>query len=143
MPTTYTNSFGHPYLHLQWEEANDWIYARWQGLLSTDNVIKGGEYLLEVMQQTGCPYVLNDNREITGSWNQANDHIAQYWMPRALTLGLRRFAHVLAPGVFGQTSAEEMQRRAADQFQMALFPDLESAQAWLREARHPPASKEG
>ncbi|UOQ74896.1 hypothetical protein [Hymenobacter cellulosilyticus] len=135
MITTLTNSFDKPYLSLEWDQANGWIYNRWQGLLSTENVIKGCEQVLALMQQTKCVYLLNDNREVTGSWNQANDWIAQEWMPRALALDLRRFAHVLAPGVFGQTSAEQMLQQVKNRFQMVLFHDFTEAQRWLREAQ--------
>ncbi|RSK48925.1 STAS/SEC14 domain-containing protein [Hymenobacter rigui] len=135
MPHTLINSFGKPYLITEWDEANQWLYNRWMGLLSTENVIQGAVEGLNLMQQTGATAILNDNREVTGSWNQANEYLAQEWMPRAVALGLRRFAHVLAPGIFAQMSAEQLHVHVGSQFEMQLFNDLDTARQWLQAAR--------
>lgn len=77
--------------------------------------------------------MLNDNRGVLGSWKQANEWIEKEWMPQALAAGLRYHAHMVAPGVFGQASAEDMHLRVGDSFQMRLFEEPEEAQAWLRQ----------
>ena len=135
MPHTFTNSFGKPYLTIEWDAANHWLYNRWMGLLSTENVIQGATEGLAIMQELGCTAILNDNREVTGSWNQANEYLAREWIPRAVALGLRRFAHVLAPGLFAQMSAEQLHVRVGELFEMQLFNDVDAAQRWLQEAR--------
>ena len=55
-------------------------------------------------------------------------------MPQALALGLKRFAHIVSPGIFGQASAAEMVTRVGTQLEMRLFQDVELAKAWLRTA---------
>jgi hypothetical protein len=130
----FTNSFGKVFLTVHYDAHNQWIYNEWQGLLSTDAVMQGCVGVLEVLRQTKCPHMLNDNRAVVGSWNQANDWIAQEWMPQALAAGLTRFAHVVAPGIFGQASAEEMHQRVGNLFEMRLFEDLQHARQWLQEA---------
>jgi hypothetical protein len=132
MQHTFTNSFGKPYLITEWDATNGWLYNRWMGLLSTENVIQGATEGLAVMRQTAATAILNDNREVTGSWNQANEYLAQEWLPQAVALGLRRFAHVLAPGIFAQMSAEQLHVRVGTRFEMQLFNDLDSARQWLR-----------
>lgn len=130
-----TNAFGQPFLTITYDPAHRWLHNQWQGMLSVGSVMQGATAVLEWMREHDCGYLLNDNLRVVGSWNQANDWIAQTWMPQALTLGLRRFAHVAPPGTFVATSAEEMHRRAADQFAMAIFPALTDAKAWLRAAQ--------
>lgn len=127
------NSFGQPYLTITHEPANNWIRNEWSGVLSVDSVKQGAEAVLDEMRATGCQYLFNDNRAVIGSWNQANDWIAQTWMPQALALGLRRFAHLVPPGTFVQASAEEMRKRVNDRFAMELFTD--AGEAWLRAAQ--------
>ena len=141
MPHVLRNSFGHPYLTISHEPENNWIRNEWTGVLSVDSVMQGAQAVLDEMRRTGCQYLLNDNRAVVGSWNQANDWIATTWMPQALALGLRRFAHLVAPGTFVQASAEEMRKRAADRFAMELFADADEGAAWLRAAQvaAPPA----
>lgn len=129
------NSFGQPYLTITHEAENNWIYNEWRGVLSVDSVMQGAGAVLEVMRETGCQYLLNDNRAVVGSWNQANDWIAQTWMPQALELGLRRFAHLAPPDTFVQASAEEMRKRVNERFVMALFATPEEGTAWLRDAQ--------
>ncbi|KAA9339816.1 hypothetical protein F0P96_04145 [Hymenobacter busanensis] len=129
-------TFGKTYLTIEFDAAHGWIYNNWLGVIPSDTVVLGATQVLEVMRETGCHYILNDNRSVVGSWDQANDWIEQQWMPQALRLGLRRFAHVLSPGVFGRVSGEEMLRRVGDRFEMHLFDDVTAAQRWLREAQH-------
>lgn len=130
-----TNGFGKRYLTIEHEPANGWIRNTWQGLLTVEMVMEGATAVLDTMRETGCHYLLNDNRAVVGSWNEANSWIEQTWMPQALAIGLRRFAHVVAPGVFGLTSAEEMLTRVGERFEMRLFGDEPTACVWLREAQ--------
>ena len=128
------NSFGRIYLTISHDKTKSCIRNQWQGILAVENVIQGASEVLEVMRETGCRYILNDNRFVIGSWNQANDWIAEIWMPQAIEMGLRRFAHVVPAGMFGISSAEEMQKRVNDRFEMRLFKSNDEAKAWLDEA---------
>lgn len=94
--------------------------------------MQGSLGVLQILQHTHCPYMLNDNRGVLGSWKQANEWIEKEWMPQALNAGLRYHAHVVAPGVFGQASAEDMHLRVGNSFQMRLFEDIDEAETWLR-----------
>jgi len=134
MKQALINSFDKVYLTIEFDPANNWIYNNWVGVLPTERVIQGCQATIDFLQEHRTPLMLNDNREVIGSWNSANDWIAQNWVPQVITLGLRRFAIVLSPGIFGQTSAEEMVTRVGTQLEMRLFKDIELAQNWLREA---------
>ena len=134
MKTTLTNSFDKVFLTIEFDAANRWIYNNWTGVLPTEKVIQGCQATIDFLRENRCAHMLNDNRAAIGSWNSANDWIAQNWVPQVITLGLRRFAIVLSPGIFGQTSAEEMVTRVGTQLEMRLFKDIELAQSWLREA---------
>lgn len=129
-----TNSFDKVYLTIEPDDANRWIYTNWIGVLPTELVIRGSSTILEVLQTSPCPRMLNDNRALIGSWSSANEWIAQQWIPQAVTLGLKRFAHIVSPGIFGQASAAEFVTRVGKQFEMRLFQDIELAKIWLREA---------
>jgi len=133
----FQNSFGKTFLITEFDKPNNWIYNDWQGLLSLEGVIQGSIGVLEILQRTQCPYILNDNRGVLGSWKQANEWIEAQWLPQALAAGLRYHAHIVAPGVFGQASAEDMHLRVGNSFQMRLFEDIEEAQTWLRHMQQP------
>lgn len=129
-----TNSFDKVYLTIEFDAANRWIYNNWTGVLPTEKVIQGCQATIDFLRESPCPHMLNDNREVIGSWSAANDWIAQHWMPQVLRLGLKRFAHIVSPGIFGQASAAEMVTRVGTQFEMRLFQDIQLAKTWLREA---------
>ena len=134
MKTTLTNSFDKVFLTIEFDAANRWIYNNWTGVLPTERVIEGCQATIDFLRENRCAHMLNDNREVIGSWNSANDWIATNWVPQVLALGLKRFAHIVSPGIFGQASAEEMVTRVGTQLEIRLFKDFELAQAWLREA---------
>ena len=134
MKKELTNSFDKVFLTIEIDEANRWIYNNWVGVLPTEKVIQGCQATIDFLRENHCPHMLNDNRNVVGSWSSANDWIAQNWVPQVLALGLRRFAHIVSPGIFGQASAAEMVTRVGTQLEMRLFEDMAVAQAWLREA---------
>jgi hypothetical protein len=129
----FKNSFGNTYLSTVFEPDHQWIYNKWSGSLSVDNVVKGATGVLKILEANKCSHILNDNRHVIGSWNQANEWIEQEWMPKALTMGLARFAHVLPNSIFVKASAEEMLVRVGDKFEMKLFEDINEAQNWLKD----------
>ena len=134
MKTTLTNSFDKVFLTIEFDAANQWIYNNWTGVLPTEKVIQGCQATIDFLRENRCAHMLNDNRAAIGSWNSANDWIAQNWMPQVMLLGLKRFAHIVSPGIFGQTSAKEMVTRVGRQFEMRLFRGAEAGQSLA--ARH-------
>ena len=131
MKTVLTNSFDKVFLTIEYDATNQWIYNNWTGVLPTEKVIQGCQATIDFLRGNRCAHMLNDNREVIGSWNSANDWIAANWVPQVLTLGLKRFAHIVSPGIFGQASAEEMVTRVGNQLEIRLFKDVELAKQWL------------
>lgn len=128
------NSFDKIYLTIEFDKSDSWIYNNWLGVLPTEKVIQGCQATIDFLRENPCTKMLNDNRQVVGSWSAANDWIAQHWAPQVLALGLKRFAHVVSPGIFGQASASEMVTRVGTQLEMRLFQDILLAKTWLRNA---------
>ena len=128
------NKRGKVYYTIEYDPANHWNYSNWLGFVSIEEVIAGCEEGLELIIANGCPSLLNDNRQISGPWSGANEWIVQSWMPRALEAGLKRFAHIVSPNVFSALSAQQLVSRVEDLgFEMRIFEDQPSAEAWLKE----------
>ena len=134
MKKELTNSFDKVFLTIEFDAVNNWIYNNWVGVLPTDRVIQCCQGTIDFLRDNSSLNMLNDNRNVVGSWSSANEWIAQNWVPQVLHLNLRRFAHIVSPGIFGQASAAEMVTRVGTQLEMRLFEDIELAKAWLREA---------
>ena len=133
MKKELTSSFDKVFLTIEYDAANQLIYNNWMGVVPTESVIQGCQATIDFLREHPCPSMLNDNRALIGSWSAANDWIAANWVPQVLRLGLRRFAHIVSPGIFGQASAAELVTRVGNQLEIRLFQDAAQAQAWLQE----------
>ncbi|AYA36454.1 hypothetical protein D3Y59_04920 [Hymenobacter oligotrophus] len=132
MYETLRRGDGSIFLTLHYNHADEWIHAHWRGRQTLSTVMTGGLTHLEMIRQLPCPRLLNDHRELVGTFVEANDWIQQIWTPLIISAGLRSIGQVVSPDVFGQYSIEDLKHRISDQLDLFLFNDLEEAQAWLR-----------
>jgi len=108
-----------------------WILAQWHGEINEERVKQGGLKSLEVIQATGCPYLINDNRDLKGSWLEANDWIEQELMPKLFKAGLRYVAHIYSPEFITRFSAVDLESRLQS-IDFRLFSELSLAEDWIR-----------
>ena len=133
MQQIFKNNLNNVFLTIEYDRTNNWIYANWIGYSSPENVKTGASAHLELMREHHCPYLLNNNKEVLGPWDKANDWLQEVWIPQARDLGLRYMAHVLAPNIAAALSGQDLQRRVDDIFEMRIFGDLPKAMAWLKQ----------
>jgi len=129
---TVKNKLGEVYFTSTFDDVSGWIYNEWKGEVTVDEVIEACKVSIEYLEEQKSAKILNDNSQLKGSWDEANEWIAQNWMPRALAAGLKKFAHIISPDVFGALSAEELVTKASD-FEMRIFDNRAEAEAWLKE----------
>ncbi|WP_375562591.1 hypothetical protein ACE193_08605 [Bernardetia sp. OM2101] len=104
--------------------------------ITVNQIQDGAMIMLEQLKKNNTSLILNDNRKITGAWDDANEWIANEWMPKAIEIGVRKFAHIISDDLFDQLSAEFMEdnsKKLEGDFQMRLFSNKEKAEAWLAE----------
>jgi hypothetical protein len=126
---------GKVFLTIDFDTHKKWIYCNWFGYAGTENVKQGALAVLDAYRLHATPYMLNDNSQLVGRWDDSVDWIEETWMPQAISLGLRYFAHVANQESFAAASATDMLRRSEGMFQMQIFGDLGSAEAWLQECQ--------
>lgn len=132
MHTSLRRGDGTVYLSVERNQHENWIYARWHGSQTLATIMDGGLTYLDMLRAEPCPRLLNDHQELVGTFTEANDWIEQVWTPLIIGAGLRYFAQVVSPDIFGQLSIENLHLRIGDRFEMRIFEDLESARQWLR-----------
>lgn len=130
MPIELKNKKG-VFIEISTDDDNNWIYANWMGQLSEDDLKAGAMAVLELIEKTGYKRLLNNNKELIGHWNESNQWIATVWIPKAMALGFRQFAHVLSDYSYGQLSAEQMKLNVGSSFEMQLFKNMNTAKEWL------------
>jgi hypothetical protein len=110
---------------------NQYIYINWIGRQSLETVVMGGNHVLSMLQEKPCRGLLNSNKELIGPWEVAVPYMTAKWAPAAQALGLRYFAHVLSPGIYGQRSFESFRQHLNGQLKVKAFEEQELAQEWL------------
>ncbi|RTQ45998.1 MFS transporter [Hymenobacter gummosus] len=132
MDQTLRRGDGSIFLTLHYHPADNWVHAHWTGRQTLSTVMSGGLTHLDMIRQRPCAKLLNDHRDLVGTFLEANDWIQQVWTPLIIAAGLRSIGQVVSPDVFGQFSIEDLQRRISNQLDLYLFEDMHAAQTWLR-----------
>ena len=123
---------GSVYLTIEYNQVEDWIHARWYGRQTLGTVMDGGLTYLDLLRQKPCSKLLNDHRDLVGTFTDANEWIQQVWTPLIIKQGLRFIGQVVSPDIFSQLSIEDLKFRISDQLDIYLFDTLETTQDWLR-----------
>jgi hypothetical protein len=85
-----------------------------------------------MLRERPCQGILNSNKELIGPWEEAVNWLSFKWVPQAKLLGVKHFAHVLSPGIYGQRSYNALYPRIKDKLEVHSFCDEETAIAWLQ-----------
>ncbi|GAB3288391.1 hypothetical protein [Hymenobacter tenuis] len=132
MITSLRRGDGSVYLTVERNKRENYIHAHWFGRQTLATVMDGGLTYLDLLRQEPCPKLLNDHRDLVGTFTEANDWIEQIWTPLIIGAGLRYMGQVVSPDIFSQISIEDLQHRIGDRLDLHLFETLEDAQTWLR-----------
>jgi len=112
---------------------NAFIFVNWIGIQSLETIVMGNNHVLSMLRERPCRGLLNSNKELIGPWEDAVPFLAYKWAPAANALGLRFFAHILSPGIFGQRSYELFKKNLLEQLTLRAFDGQEQAEKWLLE----------
>ena len=123
------NAQGEHFLTLIQRE--QYVYAKWEGHITADDVIKAAKTFLEFMQEHPTQKLLNDKSNVTGDWQDANDWLQFDWLPKVYAAGLRCIAHVYSYSMFSQLAANDLQKRIKPLFPMKNFINFDTAEEWV------------
>ncbi|MFB9865142.1 hypothetical protein EFA69_00760 [Rufibacter immobilis] len=133
------NSFGRTFYVIEYKPEQDFIDTVWLGYASQNDLRKACEVGLQMLEQTNCPYKLNDNSESAGPWADAVTWLEKEWLPRAVKAGLRYLAHVAHKHSYGETAGEAMQvSKIGEMLEVGVFSSREEALAWLKNCQLKP-----
>lgn len=119
-------------LELSYDEANDWLYADWQGYLNEEGAKKSALAVIKGIKETGTTKVLNDNRNQTGPWPPIDQWLAEVFIPGLKEAGLQYFAYIHSPSVFTQMSASKFANQIINEIEFDHFKDETEARQWLK-----------
>lgn len=124
------NAFGKVYLTVIVDRKNGWVHTNWCGYLTEDNIKAGALAYAAAVKDSGFACVLNDTRQILGSWDHSLDWVINDWAPRAAEAGIQHFAMITNPASFAESTASSFYA-AIKAFEVQVFDNLSDAEAWL------------
>ncbi|WP_338812333.1 hypothetical protein V9L05_13100 [Bernardetia sp. Wsw4-3y2] len=104
----FKNETGEVFLELGYDPEQNWGLTNWIGWVNEDNIKQGGVAMIELVKKYKIKNWLNDSRNNEGSWDGANDWIANSWMPQVVVAGLKKYSVILPKDLYSQLSAEFM-----------------------------------
>lgn len=110
----------------------EYIEAKWFGHINADDVVTASKLYLELLKKKPHPRLLNDKSGATGDWQEANDWLEYGWLPQAMDVGLKCFAHVYSYNMFSRLSARDLYIRVIPNLQMENFLSCHNAKEWLK-----------
>ena len=116
---------------VSWDPAHKWISADWRNVPSRETVLKGCEEILTLLTTMKSSLVLNDNRQITGTWVGASRWVAEEWFPRMIAAGLRKFAWIESPLCALSVVSAKSSMMKNEAGIIRLFKSEHEAREWL------------
>lgn len=113
------------------DNANRWLYVDWKGFQDNQTVRQGGLKMLSVLQRTGFSKVLNDNRNVLGTWSDAAEWVGEDWFPMMEASGLKCFAWIYSHSTFSQLSADKSIDVLKGAVISRFFNEESKARQWL------------
>lgn len=125
--TFYQNSN----ITITYSEKKHCVNADWTGFQNLNSVQQGGMMLFEMLVKNNCHKMLNDNRNVLGTWSEASDWAGKEWFPMMEKAGLQYFAWVFSPIAFSQLSAKKSIDVAPHHVTVQFFTDITLAEDWI------------
>jgi hypothetical protein len=132
MRQEFKNAFGKVYLTVIVDRKNGWVYTNWIGYLTEENIKAGALAYTQAVKEAGFNRVLNDTRQIVGSWDHSLDWVVNVWGPQAAQAGVKHFAMVTNPKTLAESTASSFYS-SLKAFEVKVFDNLVDAEFWLRQ----------
>jgi PAS domain S-box-containing protein len=119
------------FISVKFNHAKKRIDVNWIGFQDLKSVKNGGMMMLDILSKNGANKLLNDNREVLGTWSEASDWAGSEWLPMIEKAGLKYFAWVFSSSAFSQMSARKSINVMHGNVVTQFFTDIAEAEAWL------------
>jgi hypothetical protein len=116
-----------------WNDENNWVYTDWKNIPSGKTGKEGCEEMLKLLIKKKSTLVLNDNRNVTGPWNEGAQWVAEDLFPRMVNAGLKKFAWIQSPSALSKFAVRQSTAKNQESDIIHLFEDEEDAVKWLKE----------
>ena len=124
--------FRESFIVIEYNAADNWLYVNWRGYVDHETIKAGCEKLFQLMKETNCYKILNDNSNVEGIWSGASAWVGQQWFPSMREAGLECFAWVYSSSTLSRLSMDKCIRNTEEKSFIKTFESLGEAEDWLR-----------
>src|SRR5690606_5386148 len=124
---------GDVFFEAQRQADNSYILVNWIGIQSLETIMMGAGQLSAMLRHRPCEAILNSNRELIGPWDDGALFLGRKWAAEARIFGVKQFAQVMAPGIFGKRSFEKFDQTGQHHLTIRSFETEQEAKTWLAE----------
>ena len=78
------------------------IYARWKGIMESDEMKYGAAKILNLVKEKNALFLLVNQSEIRGSWQETNLWLLKHWFPKIAKSTLHKTAFIYSADSFGK-----------------------------------------
>lgn len=122
--------YSSPSLSISFDPDHEWLYVEWKGSHDAASARTGGELVLQYAQRYPCAKMLNDNSQVTSSWDSGARWVGDYYYRTLAETGMRFVAWVCPPHWSARKSMDTAMQFVTRPM-VILFDDLASAYSWL------------
>jgi hypothetical protein len=115
-------------LEISYDPVHKFLYCNWIGFQNKELIVECGAVILRLLKEKKCSKVLNDNRHVTGPWQEAAEWTSKVWFPSMIEGGLKYFAWIFSPNIFAELSAIKAMPAS---HVVTSFNNYDEAYAWL------------
>jgi hypothetical protein len=119
-------------LEISFDPSSKVIICNWIGFQNKENIMNSGAVILDLLKKKSASKVINDNTNVTGTWQDASDWTAKEWFPSMMKAGLKHFAWIFSPNIFAELSAKKAMP-ASDV--VKSFGTFKEANEWIKQQK--------
>jgi hypothetical protein len=120
------------YLIISHNITDNWLYVKWKGERSKENMMEGAEFMLQFVEETGCHKIINDSTEYTQAWPNIIGWVADEFVPRLEKAGIQYFAWIYDDKNLAKVPADAILKREKSDIMVMVFDNVPTAETWLR-----------
>lgn len=116
------------YIHITYKTETGTLCCVWVGRQTEEGIKSAGAIIIKIIEEKSVKKILNDNRQVKGSWKDVAGWVNEEWFPAIIRAGVTHFAWILSTNIFARYSA----RKAAGKTKIIKsFTKEDEATRWL------------
>jgi hypothetical protein len=117
-------------LEISFDPSSKVLVCNWIGFQNKENIMNSGAVILDLLKKKSTSKVINDNTNVTGTWQDSSEWTAKEWFPSMMKAGLKHFAWIFSPNIFAELSAKKAMP-ASDV--VKSFGTFKEANEWIKQ----------